>query len=163
MGHQAALKEKLADNHAAQFIRESGNQIWLAGLGAYARAGEEGREIFETLVAQGEELESRTRDEIIRQVKATEETFGALKEKAGAGLEKVRDRYEEKLAPVLERARAEAGRAREKAETALERVERVFDTRVSGALARLGVPSATAVSELNRKLDELEARIQRLE
>lgn len=163
MGQQASLKGKLADNQAAQFIRESGSQIWLAGLGAYARAGEEGREIFENLVSQGEELEARTREEIHRQVKVTEDTFGALKEKAGAGLEKVRDRYEEKLGPVLERARAEAGKAREKAETALERVERVFDERVSGALARLGVPTPTAVSELNRRIDELEVRVRRLD
>ena len=35
-------------------IRESANQIWLAGLGAFSKAQQEGTKMFETLVEEGE-------------------------------------------------------------------------------------------------------------
>jgi poly(hydroxyalkanoate) granule-associated protein len=40
---------------------ESAQQIWLAGLGAFSKTQVEGKKVFETLVKQGEALESRTR------------------------------------------------------------------------------------------------------
>jgi poly(hydroxyalkanoate) granule-associated protein len=42
-------------------IRESATQIWLAGLGAFAKAQEEGTKIFEALVKEGEAVQERTR------------------------------------------------------------------------------------------------------
>src|SRR5258708_15551082 len=45
----------------SQAVLDSSRQIWLAGLGAFARAQAEGTKVFETLVKQGESLESRTR------------------------------------------------------------------------------------------------------
>lgn len=58
--------EKLAaatgDNQMAANIRESAQQIWLAGLGAFAKAQEGGTKVFETLVKRGEEIQSRTKE-----------------------------------------------------------------------------------------------------
>src|SRR4030095_17126064 len=45
----------------SQSVFESSRQIWLAGLGAFSRAQAEGMKVFETLVKQGEALESRTK------------------------------------------------------------------------------------------------------
>ncbi|QIZ75542.1 phasin family protein [Ferrimonas lipolytica] len=52
--------------------------IWLAGLGVYGKTLEEGRglegkttELFDSLVEQGREVESRTRDTIETQVAST--------------------------------------------------------------------------------------------
>ena len=45
----------------SQSVLDSSRQIWLAGLGAFARAQAEGTKVFETLVKQGESLESKTR------------------------------------------------------------------------------------------------------
>ena len=45
----------------SQAVLDSSRQIWLAGLGAFARAQAEGTKVFETLVKQGESLESKTR------------------------------------------------------------------------------------------------------
>ena len=45
----------------SQAVLDSSRQIWLAGLGAFARAKGEGAKVFETLVKQGESLESKTR------------------------------------------------------------------------------------------------------
>jgi poly(hydroxyalkanoate) granule-associated protein len=44
-------------------LRESAHDIWLAGLGAFAMAGEEGGKLFKSLVKKGEGLEKvgRTR------------------------------------------------------------------------------------------------------
>ena len=42
-------------------IRDSANQIWLAGLGAFSKAQQEGVEMFEALVAEGEKAQERTK------------------------------------------------------------------------------------------------------
>ncbi|MGD8430679.1 MAG: phasin family protein [Ectothiorhodospiraceae bacterium] len=49
--------DPLAEAGVVQYAR----QIWLAGLGAYARAAEEGGKLFEALVAEGESAEARSR------------------------------------------------------------------------------------------------------
>ena len=41
---------RLTDNELANSILESANQIWLAGLGAFATAQEEGSKAFDTFV-----------------------------------------------------------------------------------------------------------------
>jgi poly(hydroxyalkanoate) granule-associated protein len=38
-------------------IRESANQIWLAGLGVFSKAQREGVKMFEALVAEGEKVQ----------------------------------------------------------------------------------------------------------
>lgn len=45
-------------------LRESAHKIWLAGMGALAVAGEEGKSLFQTLVAKGEEIEGRSRGQV---------------------------------------------------------------------------------------------------
>lgn len=40
-------------------MKESAQQIWLAGLGAFAKAQQEGGRLFETLVKEGAELHKR--------------------------------------------------------------------------------------------------------
>ncbi len=42
-------------------VMDSAQKIWLAGLGAFAKAQEEGGKVFETLVKQGQALEQKTR------------------------------------------------------------------------------------------------------
>lgn len=48
------LKKKPLD------FRKYAQQIWLAGLGAFVRAEEEGNKLFDTLVKVGEELEAKS-------------------------------------------------------------------------------------------------------
>ncbi|MDH4132922.1 MAG: phasin family protein [Gemmatimonadota bacterium] len=43
--------------HAVPKMKESAHDIWLAGLGAFALAGEEGGKLFRELVKKGEGLE----------------------------------------------------------------------------------------------------------
>src|SRR6202007_2430157 len=42
-------------------VMDSAQQIWLAGLGAFAKAQEEGGKLFETLVKDGIALDAKTR------------------------------------------------------------------------------------------------------
>ena len=54
------LKELAAETTESQLavkIRESANQIWLAGLGASSKAQQEGVKMFEALVAEGEKVQ----------------------------------------------------------------------------------------------------------
>jgi len=50
-----------SEQQIAKQVMESAQQIWLAGLGAFSKTQVEGKKVFETLVKQGEALESRTR------------------------------------------------------------------------------------------------------
>lgn len=45
----------------AKQVMDSAQKIWLAGLGAFSKAQEEGGKVFETLVQQGQALEQKTR------------------------------------------------------------------------------------------------------
>ncbi|MFW1859474.1 phasin family protein [Acinetobacter defluvii] len=70
-------------------FRKYTKQIWLAGLGAFSRAEEEGNKLFDALVKVGEELESKSVEvdetEVEQQthkvVEKTKETVAETKEK----------------------------------------------------------------------------------
>ncbi len=56
------LKTITDNNQLASTIKESTQQIWLAGLGAFAKAQEEGGKMFDALVKEGEAMQKKTRD-----------------------------------------------------------------------------------------------------
>ena len=56
-----ALAGGLTENQLAMTVKDSAQQIWLAGLGAFAKAQEEGGKVFEALVKEGETIQARTR------------------------------------------------------------------------------------------------------
>ena len=49
-----------AGGDLGKVIKDSAQEIWLAGLGAYSRAQEEGAKVFETLVKAGQDLQQKT-------------------------------------------------------------------------------------------------------
>jgi poly(hydroxyalkanoate) granule-associated protein len=55
-----ALAGGAGDNQFAQTVKDSAQQIWLAGLGAFVKAQAEGMKAFNNLVKEGETLQSRT-------------------------------------------------------------------------------------------------------
>ncbi|WP_333668383.1 phasin family protein [Acinetobacter guillouiae] len=73
-------------NHkkSALDFRKYTKQIWLAGLGAFSRAEEEGNKLFDSLVKVGEELESKT-------VEVTDQTVNKVTEKTKDKVEKLLD------------------------------------------------------------------------
>jgi poly(hydroxyalkanoate) granule-associated protein len=71
-----AAKANGGDNQLAAAVRDSAQQIWLAGLGAFAKAQEEGQKVFEALVKEGTTLQKRT-------VRMTEDTVNEVTGKVG--------------------------------------------------------------------------------
>jgi poly(hydroxyalkanoate) granule-associated protein len=123
----------LFDSDLAGTVKQSAQQIWLAGLGAFAKAQEEGSKVFEALVREGTSLQRRT------QRPAEERPADAGDHPPGTG----------------------SGFASQ-ATQQWDRLESIFEDRVAKALHRLGVPSLKAMVALEARVDELAAEVARL-
>ena len=88
----------------AATIKESGQEIWLAGLGAFSKAQAEGGKVFEALVNEGKVLQSKIRDAAGNVAgKITETRVTELPEKAAEGLAKMGQLFEDRTAEALGR------------------------------------------------------------
>ncbi len=114
-------------------VLDSSRSIWLAGLGAFSRAQAEGMRMFDTLVKQGEALETKTRQ-------AAADTAAAAR---GAAKAKVKE------------VKAGVGGTWDK-------LEQVFEDRVARALAKLGVHTQSDVSRLTERVDALSEAVNAL-
>lgn len=123
--------EKARDR--SQHGLDSSRSIWLAGLGAFSRAQAEGMRVFESLVKQGEALESKTR-------KAAVDTAAAATDAAKAKVQEVKDGV--------------GG--------TWDKLEQVFEARVARALAKLGVHTQSDVERLAERVDALSAAVNEL-
>jgi len=61
---------------AVPMLKESAHEIWLAGLGAFALAGEEGGKLFKQLVRKGEGMEKMNKARIGKLVARAEDVRG---------------------------------------------------------------------------------------
>ncbi len=117
----------------AQGVLNSSHQIWLAGLGAFSRAQQEGSKLFETLVRQGSQLQDRTKQ-------VATETAAAAR---GA-------------------ATARAKEMQQMAGGTWDKLEQVFEDRVARALSKLGVYTQNDVQRLAARVDELADAVNKL-
>jgi poly(hydroxyalkanoate) granule-associated protein len=78
----------------AEKIRESANQIWLAGLGAFSKAQKGGADMFEALVAEGEKVQERTKG-------AADERLAEMREKASESWGKVEKVFDDRVGRAL--------------------------------------------------------------
>lgn len=92
-----------ADNQKSRSIRESAHLVWLAGLGAFAKVGEEGGKLFETLVEEGEKLEERTRGAAEKKLATVKRKTGEAGNQAVDTWDKVEQLFEDRLTRVLGR------------------------------------------------------------
>ncbi|HKM64394.1 MAG TPA: phasin family protein [Acidisphaera sp.] len=88
------MAEEASDGQLAKTIMESANQIWLAGLGAFAKAQEEGVKMFEALVKDGEKLQKRARDVAGKQMES-------ITARTSEGWEKLEQVFEGRVARAL--------------------------------------------------------------
>ena len=130
---QAAAGAGLFDSQLAHTVKESAQQIWLAGMGAFAKAQAGREKVFETLVREGLSLQRKTH--------------------AVA---------EDKITEVANRMTGMAGGLSGKANQHWDKLETIFEERVAKALNRLGVPSAKDVEALMARIDGLSASVARL-
>lgn len=107
-------------------IMESGQQIWLAGLGAFAKAQEEGSKLYDSLI------------------------------KEGSALEKITSKYTTaKVSEVRGAVETTVNQVKDRATDTFGKLEKVFEDRVSGALGALGIPGREELNDLSRKVEEL--------
>jgi poly(hydroxyalkanoate) granule-associated protein len=114
-------------------VKDSAQQIWQAGLGAFTRAQAEGSKAFESLVKEGMAIQKKTQ-----------------------GM------AEEKIAEAASRVTAMAGGFTARATGHMDKLEGIFEERVAKALNKLGVPSAKDVSALIDRIEALNASVQAL-
>lgn len=76
-----------SDRKSVLDFRKYTKQIWLAGLGAFSRAEEEGNKLFDSLVQVGEELESKTSE-------IADQTVEKVSEKAKESVTDTKDKVE---------------------------------------------------------------------
>ena len=81
-------------------LRKYTHQIWLAGLGAFARAEEEGSRFFDTLVDIGRSLESSAQDKSESRV---EEIKERVRSRTGETMDKMEGAFDERLNKALSR------------------------------------------------------------
>lgn len=130
---KASSSGSLLDNALAGSVKDSAQQIWLAGMGAFSKAQEEGGKVFEALVKEGLSLQRKTQ--------------------AVA---------EEKLGAVTSKMSGMAGEVQAKAGQHWDKLETIFEERTAKALNKLGVPSAKDVEALIKRIDELSAQVAKL-
>ncbi len=114
-------------------VKDSAQQIWLAGLAAFTKAQTEGNKVFDTLVKEGLSIQRKT--QAVAEEKITEATS--------------------KMAGV-------ANGITSKATGQWDKLETIFEERVAKALNKLGVPSAKDVDALIARIDALNASVQKL-
>lgn len=88
---------------SAKELRKYTQQIWLAGLGAFARAEDEGGKLFENLVRTGEELDAKTRERGDIAFEDVRERVREVRERATDAMEKVERVFDDRLAGALGR------------------------------------------------------------
>jgi poly(hydroxyalkanoate) granule-associated protein len=131
--HNNAAELQAKAEQMSKSLRESAQQIWMAGVGAFTRAQGEGSKLFEALVKEGMNIEQHTR------------------KLAGGRVDAVRDAVEDRVGVV-----------RERASDTWDRLEKVFEERVQRALNRLGVPSREDLSDLTGRVETLTGELRKL-
>jgi poly(hydroxyalkanoate) granule-associated protein len=74
-----AAKKNSKKTQTLPMLKESAHEIWLAGLGAFALAGEEGGKLFGQLVKKGEGLEKMNKARINNLVNRASDLQGDAK------------------------------------------------------------------------------------
>lgn len=130
---KAMAEKSRGDNQLAGAIKESAQEIWLAGLGAFAKAQEEGQKVFKALVREGDSMQKRT-------MKVTGE--------------KVSD-VTGRMSDVTSKVTQVAAGLQKQATGTWDKLEGVFEARVERALNRLSVPTSKEIAALRKRVDEL--------
>ncbi len=114
-------------------VKDSAQQIWQAGLGAFNKAQSEGTKAFEALVKEGMSFQRKTQSAA-----------------------------EDKISEATQKMTSMASDISSKASGQWDKLESIFEDRVAKALNKLGVPSAKDVEALIARIDALNASVQKL-
>jgi poly(hydroxyalkanoate) granule-associated protein len=121
------------DTQLASAVRTSAHQIWQAGLGAFAKAQEEGGRVFSKLVKEGTDLQKRTRS-----------------------------MAEDKVSEATDTITKVADGVSKQASGSWDKLEQVFEDRVMRALGAIGVPTRKDIDALARQVEQLARTVAEL-
>ena len=127
------LDPAAAAQQVSAVIKDSAQQIWQAGLGAFTRAQIDGSKTFESLVKEGVDLQRKTQ--------------------AAA---------EEKIAQATHKMASLASDLSGGATGQWDKLGSIFEDRVARALTTLGVPSAKDVKALEARIAALTEAVEKL-
>jgi poly(hydroxyalkanoate) granule-associated protein len=127
------LKSEAEDKQLANAVRTSAQQIWQAGLGAFAKAQEEGGRVFSKLVKEGTELQKRTQKRAESKASDMGDTVSRMADEVG-----------------------------KQASGSWDKLEQVFEERVARALSSIGVPTQGDIDDLNGRIDQLSKLVAQL-
>ena len=130
---QFQMPADMGDNVKAQ-----AQEIWLAGLGAFSKAQQEGGKMFQTLVDDGVNMQRNAQK--AAEAKIAEAT--------------------EKMTSMAQQFTQQASVLGQKATGQWDRLESIFEERVAKALTRMGVPQADALAALEARVAALEAQLK---
>jgi poly(hydroxyalkanoate) granule-associated protein len=82
------------ESHLVATIKDSAAKIWLAGLGAFSKGQEEGGKLFDTLVKEGEAVQSRAS-------KSAQETISDVRSKATGTWDKLEQVFVDRVERAL--------------------------------------------------------------
>ncbi len=130
------MKKKVQAKPAVPVV-DSAREIWLAGLGAFsvaqnegAKVIEQGNKLFEKLVSEGVKLEKKTRN-------VAESAVGDIKGEV----------------------ESKVGAVRKQAVDNWDKLETIFENRVARVLGQLGVPTAEEVNKLSERVQTLATKV----
>lgn len=126
----AAAPKAATNPNIAATVKESAQQIWLAGLGAFSKAQEEGNKVFEALVKEGLSLQRKTQSVA-----------------------------EDKISEATSRVADMANGISTRAAGQWDKLESIFEERVAKALQKLGIPAATDLASLAARLEVIEKQL----
>ena len=95
------LKELAEDAELANAVRSSAQQIWQAGLGAFAKAQEEGGRVFSRLVKEGTEFQKRAEDKVADVSDSVGKLADGVGKQASGSWDKLEQVFEERVARAL--------------------------------------------------------------
>jgi poly(hydroxyalkanoate) granule-associated protein len=123
---------------AQEQLKQSLQQVLLAGMGVIARAQKEGPVAFQDAVVEG---------------------LKALGETGSTAQRRVRDVFES----AQETLQSRVGDARGQAQETWDSLEALFQSRVQRAMHQLGVPTAAEIRDLSRRVSELNDTVLELD
>jgi poly(hydroxyalkanoate) granule-associated protein len=130
--------------HAAQDAQEAQaewlqgvQQVWLAGMGALARAQKDGPVVFTDAVVEGLKLLNQSRSTARRMMRGVLETAQASMQ-------------------------SRMGGARSQAQETWDNLESLFQSRVQQAMHQIGVPTAEEIRVLTRRVAELNENVKQI-
>lgn len=109
-------------------VKHSAQEIWAAGMAAFAKAQAEGGKVFDAMVQEGMALQRKTQSAAESGLHETAQRLGAVADEVG-----------------------------QKAGQSWDRLETLFEGRTAKALSRLGVPTADQMAALEQRLAAVEA------